>query len=370
MEKSFKDKYFTATKGEFPDQLTVLDKTYVKVEDLRYGTNPHQPACLYKPKDSAPALGDYSILKSGKSGLSQTNLEDANYAISVLKFIETPAVCVMKHLNPSGVAMALPGETLKQAYIKARESDPRAAFGGVAVFNKKVDKETAEEIMQTIIEMVVAPDYEEEALNTFNDFETFKRNKEIRIIKIGDMASLEKYIDDPVGHYDLKMLLDGSLVVATPFRSRIKSPKDFIPAFNEHKKHGRIEIKRLPTEEEKRDLVLAWWINCFVRSNGVVIVKNGGTLAVGTGEQDRVGAVEQAILKAKDKYKGAEGLKGAVLSSDGFFPFRDSIDLIAKEGISAVCQPGGSVSDYAVIEACNEHNIAMVFTDERCFSHH
>ena len=143
-----------------------------------------------------------------------------------------------------------------------------------------------------------------------------------------------------------------------------------MPAKADHKTKGHIEIARNPTPRELADLLFAWYVTIHVRSNAAVIAHNGQTLAVGTGEQDRVGAVQQAVWKAKTKYKGSEALKGAVLSSDGFFPFRDAVDVAIQEGISAICQPGGSVNDYEIIAACNEANTAMVFTGERCFSHH
>jgi phosphoribosylaminoimidazolecarboxamide formyltransferase/IMP cyclohydrolase len=150
----------------------------------------------------------------------------------------------------------------------------------------------------------------------------------------------------------------------------VRSTNDLVNAAAEHKSVGRVEITRQPTARELDDLLFAWYVNIHVRSNGCVIARNGQTLAVGTGEQDRVGAVEQAIAKAKAKYKGVESLEGAVLASDGFFPFRDAVNAAIDAGITAFVQPGGSVNDHDVIMACNDAQVSMLFTGERCFSHH
>jgi len=316
------------------------------------------------------SFGDYETLKSGKGGLSQTNVEDINYAVKAIKYFSTNAAVVMKHLNPSGSAVAHKGESLKQIYINARDADPQAAFGGVVAFNNEVDADTAKEIMSSIIEVVAAPSFSDEALKILHDFDQFKKNRHIRLLKIPNMEKLAKYVGDETPVKEVKVLQDGTIILSDPYLTRIKTKDDFILAHNTHKDKGEIKCDRIPSEQEYNDLLFSWYVNLSVRSNGVVIAKNGQTLAVGTGQQDRVGAVDQAIEKVAAKYKGSETLEGAVLSSDGFFPFRDSIDVLAKTGIKAIAQPGGSVSDYGVIEACNEHGIAMVFTDERCFSHH
>lgn len=367
---AFKDKYFQKNTGDYPATLQLGELTYEKVEDLRYGTNPHQPAAFYRiqGKKEQP-FGRYQILKEGKNGLSQTNLEDANQAVRIIKYFDLPAVAVMKHLNPSGAAIQWEGETQLDVYKKARDVDAQAAFGSSVIFNATVEAATAREIMGSIVENVYAPDFSEEALAIFNDFAQFKKNKEIRVVKLPDLKMIPKYINDPA-EPEMKVLQDGSLILAMPYLTKIRSREDLIVARTEHKERGQIQCKRVPSDAQYKDLLFSWYVNLGVRSNGIIIAKNGVTLAVGTGEQDRVGALEQAILKAKKKSALGLSLEGAVVSSDGFFPFRDSIDLCAKEGISAIIQPGGSLRDYEVIEACNEHGIAMVFTDERCFSHH
>ncbi len=369
-DKDFKSKYFHANIGDFQNSFQFMGFDYEKIEDLRYGTNPHQKGAIYRPKQGILSLGAYETIKSGKGGLSQTNVEDINYAVKILKYYISKACVIMKHLNPCGASVSLKNDSLKDVYINARDADPQAAFGGVVGFNHEVDEQTADEIMQSVIEVVIAPSYTAKAISIFNDSSRYKRNKHIRILKIPDMNKIPKFIGDETPVKEVKVLMDGTIILADPYLTRIKSPSDLIMATSAHPDKGEIKCIKMPSERELDDLVFSWYVNLSVRSNGVVIAKNGTTLAVGTGQQDRVGAVVQAIDKVKSKYKGNESLEGAVLSSDGFFPFRDSIDFIAKEGIKAIVQPGGSVSDYEVIQACNEHSIAMVFTDERCFSHH
>jgi len=368
---SLKDMYKTRTEGSFPDAFDFLGRGYEKVEDLRYGTNPHQPAAFYKPKDGRKlVLGAYNILKTGKSGLSQTNIEDMHHAVGILKYIDRPACAVMKHCNPSGVAMQVGDMPLVTVYERARDADAQAAFGSVVVFNRTVDNATATAIMQTIVEGVAAPAFDSDALATLNNFEVFRRNKEIRVIQLPPFDSLPKYVGDATDVLEAKIFDDGSMVLAAPYLSRVRTTADLVNAHAEHKSVGRVEVARTATQRELDDLLFAWYVNIHVRSNGCVIARNGQTLAVGTGEQDRVGAVEQAIAKAKAKYKGDETLEGAVLASDGFFPFRDAVNAAIGAGITAFVQPGGSVNDHDVIAACNDSNVAMLFTLERCFSHH
>ena len=366
-------KYFTKHVGEYPAEFEFMGRTYVKVEDLRYGTNPNQTAAYYKPADAeCLVLGGSQMLKSGKSGLSETNLEDMHHGLSIVKYFDVPACAVMKHLNPSGAAVQVGKETLKQVYIKARDGDPIAAFGGVAAFNRAVDLDTADEIMSTVIECVIAPDYAQGVLDRFNDTSKYGKNKDIRIVKVHNLDKVPRFAGDPgAGEFkEAKVLLDGSIVLADPYFSSIRSTKDFKPAYADHPKKGKVTIQRMPTPQEATDLLFTWYVNFNVRSNGIVIGRNGVVMAAGTGQQDRVSAVRQAIAKVREKYIGPETLKGAVLASDAFFPATDSIEECVNAGISAIVQPGGSVMDYECIELCNANNIAMVFTGERCFSHH
>lgn len=369
MSKNIKSMYFNQNTGEYPDELVFNNVKYIKKENLRYGTNPHQPACIYEPENYSKIIGGYKILKQGKNGLSQTNIEDINQAIAIIKFFNMPACAVMKHLNPSGVSISQGDEKLASIYARTRDCDAQAAFGSTVVFNCQVDKNTASEIMQTIVEGVAAPSFTKDAIEEFNNFDKYKRNKNIRVIQIGDISKLPKFVGDNF-EYETKMLQDGSLILSAPYLTKIKSEDDLILPSATYKELGEIKLTTEKLSNIVNDLLFSWYVCAGVRSNAVVISKDGVTLAIGTGEQDRVGAVSQAIEKAKIKFKGSETLKGASIASDGFFPFRDSIDLIAKEGIKGVIQPGGSVRDWEVIEACNEHGIYMLFTGERCFAHH
>ena len=361
--------YLSKNVGTYGQEIEVNGRKYVKVDDLRYGTNPHQTAAFYKPVDGGEVIGGMTILKTGKSGLSQTNLEDISYSLNIVKFFDQPACACMKHVNPCGAAVAVAGDTLKDVYVKARDCDPRAAFGCVIAFNVKVDAATAREIMTTFVECVVAPDYEDEAIAIFSD-ETAKLNKQIRIIRCGDLSKLPRYVgDDLAGVQTMKVLADGSLVIADPLMTHIHSVADLRPAEADSKTLGHVVSTVQPKPGQLDDLLAAWYINISVRSNGVVFVKNGGTLAVGTGEQDRVGAVEKAVEKFQ-KYEGKETMQDCVMASDGFFPFPDGVEVAAKAGVTAVIAPAGSIKDAEVVARANELGVALVYAPERVFSHH
>ena len=367
-----RDSYLSKHVGDFPAELTIGGRRYLKVDDLRYGTNPHQAACYYRPEGEVCAIGDMEILKTGKSGLSQTNLEDISYALNIVKFFDRPACAVMKHVNPSGAAVAIPGgESLKSVYLKARDADARAAFGSVIAFNAEVDADTAREIMSTFVECVVAPAYAPGVLDIFNDHETYKLNKHVRIIRCGAISSLPRYVGDARPHHNtMKVLADGSLVVSQPLMTALHGVEDLVPAEAENKRCGRQKSQFEASEQQKHDLLAAWYINISVRSNGVVIVKDGQTLSVGTGEQDRVGAIEQAIAKFGQKYSGVGVLKDSAMSSDGFFPFEDGVETAAKAGVTAIIAPSGSLRDADVIKRANELGVALYYAPERIFSHH
>ncbi|UCC68576.1 MAG: IMP cyclohydrolase [Armatimonadota bacterium] len=363
--------YFERREGRFPEQLELLGVSYDKVEDLRYGTNPHQAAAFYRPRRRPVVLRGYRLLKSGKRGHSQTNLEDMDRALRIVKYCEGPACAVMKHLNPSGAAEGVQDGPLRDVYRRARDCDAQAAFCSVVGFNRAVDAETAEEIMSTVVECVVAPGFEEKALAILSSGAERKRNRELRVVAVDGLHLLPRYLgDDTHGAFDLRTLDDGALVVAEPMLTRVRTGDDLSPAAAVHRTKGRIEIERPPTERELADLVFAWHVALNVRSNAMVIVKNRATLAVGTGEQDRIGALEQAIDKHRRKYRGPDSLQGAVLASDGYIPFRDCVEAAAGAGITTIVQPGGSRNDWDIIAACNDLAISMVFTGERAFSHH
>jgi phosphoribosylaminoimidazolecarboxamide formyltransferase/IMP cyclohydrolase len=377
---SFKDVYKTAIESDFPDEasLVIGDKKFPLRRvpyTLRYGTNPHQPFVAYAPLDNPSlSIGNLEILKGGKAGLSLTNLQDISQALNILKYFDRPACAVMKHVNPSGFKVETDDEPLDQIYRIARDCDERSAFGSIVGFNVAVDKATAEAIMESFVEGVIAPDYEEGALEILRRNEgTKKLNNTIRVARAPHMNAIPKYIgDDITGYYNLRNLADGSITVEIPYLTRIRSSADFItdpmiPNADPSKNGGRdYTVNRQPTEGELDDSLTAWYVNINVRSNGIVFVKDGAAIAIGTGEQERIGAVEQAIDKA---IKKGHRLEGSVMSSDAFFPQRDSIDAVGKEGVSAVVWPAGSLNDALVIEAANENNIALIATLERCFLH-
>lgn len=376
-----KKMYRTVNAGEYPDEMNL---SLTKETDLRYGENPNQPGAEYSFKDASIAkLTNIELLKSGKGGLSATNIMDVVRAMEILKYFDEPSVSVMKHIIPSGFATQCDNNTIKEIYKNARDADARSAFGSVVVFNREVDKETAEEIMTSYVEAVAAPSFDKAAE------EVLSAKKNMRLLTFDNLDKIPKFAGDSTdGIFDVKIMGAGRLIVQKPYLCKIKTKDDLIihPMIKNEDKE--ISVKKDPTEQEMKDLLTSWYINLGVRSNGIVIVKDGVTLAVGSGQQERVGAAEQAIMKSYQKAMDRENieydslnvmasisklsenpLKGSVISSDGFFPFRDSIDLLAKQGITAVIQPGGSVKDFEIVEAANDHNMSMVFTTERCFNH-
>lgn len=369
-KKLSRNSYLMQNVGDYESKIELLGQTYEKISDLRYGTNPHQTAAYYKISGPENPIADMKILKSGKSGLSQTNLEDINAALNIVKYFDLPACACMKHVNPSGAAASCCGDSLKDVYIKARDCDPRAAFGSVIAFNCKVDAETATEIMTSFVECVVAPDYCDEAIAIFDNPDA-KLNRHIRILQCGDLSKLAKFRGDDVkGCQTIKVLSDGSLIIADPLLTDLRSTADLKPASAESKSAGTVTSTVIATDAQLKDLLAAWYINISVRSNGVVIMKNGGTLSVGTGEQDRVGAIEQAVEKFKQKYEGKEDIADSVLASDGFFPFADGVEVAAKAGVTAIISPAGSLRDAEVIARANELGVALLHAPERVFSHH
>jgi len=377
---SFKDVYKTAIASNFPEEaILVLGDQQITLKavatPLRYGTNPHQPFTAFAPvSSSALSVGNLDMLKGGKAGLSLTNLQDMSQALNTLKFFQRPACVVMKHVNPCGFKVQTTAEPLEGIYRIARDCDARSAFGGIVGFNTEVDGPTAEAIMETFIEGVIAPAFSSEALEVLKRNEgTKKRNNAIRVARVDNLDKLPKFIgDDITGLYNIRNLVDGTLTFEIPYLTRVRSAADLIvdpmiPNSDPEKNNGKdYVVGRQPTSQEIEDCLTAWYININVRSNGIVFVKNGAAIAVGTGEQERIGAVEQAIDKAVKK---GHDLKGSVMSSDAFFPQRDCIDTIAALGVRAVIWPAGSLNDAAVIEAAAEHDIALIATLERCFLH-
>ncbi len=378
---------------------------------LRYGENPDQPAALYELVGGNLILGGCEFINPGNGLVSsiteedmiqvgkhpgKTNLTDIDNALNILKFMtKRPTAAIMKHNNPSGVAC---GETLAEAYERANRADRIAAFGGCLVVNRPVDRATAELISERYLEVVAAPDYEEGVVGIL------ARRKNLRIIRIGRIHDLERFMDLPV--VEFKALIDGGIIVQQSQINRIRSRDDFLPARATYK--GReYAINRMPTEREYEDMLFGWHVEQGVTSNSVIFVKDGATVGIGTGEQDRVGVAEIAVFKAYAKYadylchsrygiscnqfeldvkqgrrdraaleeireqtrKARGGLIGSIMVSDAFFPFRDGVDVGIREGITGVVQPGGSERDFEVITACNEADVTMVFTGQRLFKH-
>ena len=382
----------------------VFEKVQWEVEGerrgLRYGENPDQSAALYRPVGGNLALGGAVLVEPGEGLVSaaellqfgkhpgKINLTDVDAALGILRYLSaTPACAIMKHNNPSGLAL---GSSAIEAYRRAYLADRVAAFGGAVVLNRSIDRVCASEIASSYCEVVAAPDYEEGALDVLS------ARKNLRIMRLPNLARLEAWTLRP--NLDFKSLLDGSIIVQTSFSSRIRAIEDFLPAACD-KDGERHAVLREPSDTEWSDLLFGWFVETGVTSNSVIYVKGGVTVGIGAGEQDRVGVAQIARDKAYRKLEDRllwertglgwnestdaaakalvreevaalrGGLAGAVMVSDAFFPFRDGIEVGLREGVSAVAQPGGSLRDAEVIDACNEYGAAMKFTGQRCFKH-
>jgi phosphoribosylaminoimidazolecarboxamide formyltransferase/IMP cyclohydrolase len=415
MSKDLKQMYKTVMDDHFPSQLEVsfiennqrqtlfYEKVTWTIENvkkgLRYGENPGQEASLYKlingnllladTRNIQPGnylVSDIELLQSGKHP-GKTNLTDADNALNILRyFSDTPTAVIVKHNNPCGVAK---DNQLLKAYEKAYEADRVAAFGGCIAVNRAVDKPTAEAISSQYAEVIVAPDFEEGVMSIFN------KKKNLRVIQIQNIERLQNFVGQRT--LDFKSLIDGGLIVQWSFVPKTLSSKDCQLASCEYK--GKTyAIKREPTPNEYDDMIFGWLIESGVTSNSVIFVKDGVTVGIGTGEQDRVGvaiiATDKAYRKLADRYAYTQfqkpytdlnkeqteiikakvhaekgGLIGASMISDAFFPFRDGVDVGIQQGIRAVIQPGGSNNDYQSIEACNEADVTMVYTGQRSFKH-
>lgn len=323
--------YFNQLEGiEFPDKLTL---PYKKEQSLRYGENPHQRAAFYKEIGKVSGALSNGIKLHGKE-LSFNNINDANGALKVLKEFNEPTVVGVKHSNPCGIGS---GKTIEEAYIKAYECDKESIFGGIIAANREISKEVAEKINSIFIEVVLAPSFTQEALGILT------QKKNIRLIEIDNIEN-NKYDE-----LDMKKVLGGILLQTRDDELLLEDME--------------IVTNRFPSDEELEDLIFAWKAAKNINSNGVVIAKDKATIGIGLGEVNRFWAVENAISRAGDK------IIDSVLASDGFFPFKDSIEVLGKSGIKAIIQPGGSIKDREVIEEANKYNIAMIFTGIRHFKH-
>ncbi|MGL5124634.1 MAG: bifunctional phosphoribosylaminoimidazolecarboxamide formyltransferase/IMP cyclohydrolase [Fusobacteriaceae bacterium] len=322
--------YLTEMSGEkFPESYTV---TFEKVQDLRYGENPHQEAAFYKTPFTGLSLANAKQL-NGKE-LSYNNIQDTNAALEILKEFIAPTVVAVKHMNPCGVGS---GTNLDLAWKRAYEADPVSIFGGIIATNEIIDKKNAELMAELFLEVIVAPSFTKEALEVL----TKKKNLRLLILDTTlNVLNTKKIVTVNDGilvqDMDLKPLDSNSLKCVTD---------------------------RQPTEQEMIDLLFTWKVVKHVKSNAIVIGKNNQTVGVGAGQMNRVGSAKIAF-----EY-GKSNTAGCVLASDAFFPMADTVELAANHGITAIIQPGGSIKDQLSIDACNKHGIAMIFTDIRHFKH-
>lgn len=305
-----------------------------KIGDLRYGENPHQEASFYKDRNGSEgaSIPNAEVLQ-GKA-LSYNNIMDADAALSIIREFNKPCVAFIKHANPCGIAVS---EDINDAFLNAYEGDSKSAFGGIIAFNRTCTKDLAETIIGKFFEIVLAPDFEEGAL------EAFKQKPNLRVLKLGEIKP-----DIPAETY---RKVSGGLLIQDLDTKRIEE-SDL-----------KVVTKKQPTASEMEDLLFGWHVVKHVKSNAIVLAKEGMSVGVGAGQMSRVDAVEIALKKAGGREKGS------VLASDAFFPFPDSIEAAAKAGIKAIIQPGGSVKDEDVIKAADEHGITMVFTGARAFLH-
>ena len=307
--------------------------SFEKRSELRYGENPHQSAAAYKiPGNNEPNILNATI-HQGKQ-LSYNNIMDADGALACVREFDAAACVVVKHSNPCGVAV---GNNLLDVYTRAFNADSMSAFGGIIAFNRTCTKDIADAITSVFVEIVLAPGFEPEALDVF------KKKKNLRVLEIGEFGKRSKKSE--------VRNVDGGLLVQNT-DTKILSKDDLT-----------VMTKAQPSEQDIETALFTWRVLRHAKSNGILIAKENTTVGLGAGQVSRVDAVHMALRK------GGENVKGGVLASDAFFPFRDSIDAIKDSGIVLVIQPGGSVRDQEVIDACNEYGIAMVVTGIRCFKH-
>ena len=324
---------------EMPDEIPLGLK---KISNLRYGENPHQQAGLYITHKQEGSLANAKIFQ-GKE-LSYNNFLDANTAMKCVMEFDDPACVIVKHVNPCGVAT---GTDLNHAYHKSFETDPESAFGGVIAFNRSVDNDLARNIIKNqFVEVLIAPDFTQDALNAL------KEKKNIRVIskKFAKKPNTSDWND-----WTIQAIDGGFLVQEDDYQIIEKREIEF-----------EVTTDKEPTEEEFSDLLFAWKVCKYIKSNAIIFAKNQQTIGIGAGQMSRVNSAKIAALKAA---AAKLETRGSVMASDGFFPFSDSIEMASNNGISCIIQPGGSIKDNEVIEEANKQNIAMVFTHMRHFRH-
>ena len=321
--------------ADFP---RTFNTQFIKAQDMRYGENPHQRAAFYVEANPGEACVSTARQLQGKE-LSFNNVADTDAALECVKPFQEPACVIVKHANPCGVAV---GSDILEAYNRAFQTDPTSAFGGIIAFNRELDGKTAQAIVdRQFVEVIIAPTVSQEA----SDIVAAKPN--VRLLECGQWERKRAH------SFDYKRV-NGGLLVQDRDLGMIDASQ------------LKIVTQRQPTEQEIRDLLFCWEVAKYVKSNAIVYAKNGQTIGIGAGQMSRVYSAKIAGIKAAD-----EGLEvpGSVMASDAFFPFRDGIDAAAAAGITAVIQPGGSMRDQEVIDAADEHGLAMVFTGMRHFRH-
>ena len=319
-------------RGQFPE---VMSRQWTKVQEMRYGENPHQRAAFYRERHIEPGLLAAYAQLQGKE-LSYNNIADSDAAWECVRSFDEPACVIVKHANPCGVAVAA---TAAEAYAKAFKTDPTSAFGGIIAFNRPVDGDTARAIGKQFVEVAIAPAFDADALQIF----AAKQNVRLLTVQLGDGQN----------DVDFKRV-GGGLLVQTPDVDATRAAD------------LRVMTQRAPTDAERADLLFAWRVAQFVKSNTIVFARGGMTLGVGAGQMSRIDSARIASIKAKE---AGLSLTGSAAASDAFFPFRDGLDVVVDAGATCVIQPGGSVRDDEVIAAANERGIAMVFTGVRHFRH-
>lgn len=307
---------------EYPEYLSV---SYRKKQGLRYGENSHQSAAFYESTMVDGAMNSFDVL-NGKE-LSYNNFKDVDIAWKCVNEFEEPTCCALKHNTPCGVAT---GKDIYEAYMKAYEVDKTSIFGGIVAFNRNVDKDTAREMNKIFLEVIIAPSYDKEAL------EILKTKKNLRVLRCKNAPKDDRYM----------VTVDGGILVQ-------EEDKKLIDKI-------RVVTEKEPTEKEMKDLLFGMKVVKYVKSNAIVVAKDGVALGIGGGQVNRIWPTEDALKR---------GNYATILASDAFFPFRDVVDKAAEAGIKAIIQPGGSIRDQESIDACNEHKIAMVFTGIRHFKH-
>ena len=327
-------------RSPFPAQA---NGRFVKIQDLRYGENPHQQAAFYR--DLHPAPGSLAVAQQlqGKE-LSYNNIADADAAWECVKSFDTPACVIVKHANPCGVAV---GKDPLQAYGKAFQTDPTSAFGGIIAFNRALDGAAAQAVSKQFVEVLMAPEFTPEALQVFAG----KAN--VRLLKIALPPGGERPWDKGQNLMDVKRVGSGLLMQT---------------ADNRELTLGELKVvtQKQPTQQELQDLLFAWKVAKFVKSNAIVFCKDGMTMGVGAGQMSRLDSARIASIKAQH---AKLSLQGTAVASDAFFPFRDGLDVVVDAGATCVIQPGGSMRDQEVIAAADERGVAMVFTGVRHFRH-